>query len=175
MQVSSFIIERLSDHDLFHALVSEPRKPKQPRRQRRVSGLYQKSLFNIIDLKAIGALDSFVGPGVARHVEIRGDGQQIRDYLYIDDAARGLVHIAEYGEAGQDYNLASGVPVRLLDLAHQIAVLMGHPEIAVVPTGEASPGDVPKWYADVRKIRRIGFTPQVSFEEGLLRTICYLL
>ncbi len=109
-----------------------------------------------------------------RRIEIRGDGQQIRDYLYIDDAARGLVHIAEHGKAGQDYNLATGVPVRLLDLAHQIAVLMGHPEIAIVPSGEPSPGDVPKWYADISKIRHIGFTPQVSFDEGLLRTIRYL-
>jgi UDP-glucose 4-epimerase len=110
-----------------------------------------------------------------RRIEIRGDGHQIRDYLYIDDAVRGLVHIAEHGEAGQDYNLATGIPVRLLDLALQIAVLMGHPEIEVVPTGEPSPGDVPKWYADVSKIRRIGFTPLVSFEEGLRRTIHYLL
>jgi UDP-glucose 4-epimerase len=109
-----------------------------------------------------------------RRIEIRGDGEQIRDYLYIDDAVRGLVHIAEHGEAGQDYNLASGVPVRLLDLARQIAVLMEHPEIEIVPTGEPSPGDVPKWYADISKIRRIGFTPQVSFDEGLLRTIRYL-
>ena len=110
-----------------------------------------------------------------RHIEIRGDGEQIRDYLYIDDVVRGLVYIAEHGEAGQDYNLASGVPVRLLDLAHQIAVLMGHPKIEIIPTGESSPGDVPKWYADVSKIRRIGFTPLISFEEGLLRTIRYLI
>jgi nucleoside-diphosphate-sugar epimerase len=61
-----------------------------------------------------------------------------------------------------------------LDLARQIAVLMEHPEIEIVPTGEPSPGDVPKWYADISKIRRIGFTPQVSFDEGLLRTIRYL-
>ena len=109
-----------------------------------------------------------------RRIEIRGNGHQIRDYLYIDDAARGLVLIAEHGKAGQDYNLASGVPVRLLDLAHQIAALMGHPEIEIVPTGEPSPGDVPQWYADVSKIRRIGFTPLVGFDEGLLRTIRYL-
>jgi UDP-glucose 4-epimerase len=109
-----------------------------------------------------------------RRIEIRGDGEQIRDYLYIDDAVRGLVHIAEHGEAGQDYNLASGVPVRLLDLARQIATLMEHKEIEIVPTGEPSPGDVPKWYADISKIRHIGFTPQVGFDEGLLRTIRYL-
>jgi len=111
----------------------------------------------------------------SRRVEIRGDGQQIRDYLYIDDVVRGLVHIAEFGEAGQDYNLASGIPVRISDLAHQIAALMGHPEVDIVPNGEPSPGDVPKWYADVSKIRRIGFTSQVTLEQGLQRTIHYLL
>jgi nucleoside-diphosphate-sugar epimerase len=110
----------------------------------------------------------------SRRIEIRGDGEQIRDYLYIDDAVRGLVHIAEHGEAGQDYNLASGIPVRLLNLARKIATLMGHPDIEIVPTGEPSPGDVPKWYADISKIRRIGFAPQVGFDEGLLRTIRYL-
>ncbi len=109
-----------------------------------------------------------------RRVEVRGDGEQIRDYLYIDDAARGLVHIAEHGEAGEDYNLAAGVPVRLLDLARLIANLMGHQETEIVPTGEATPGDVPKWYADISKIRRIGFAPAINFEEGLLRTIRWL-
>jgi nucleoside-diphosphate-sugar epimerase len=109
-----------------------------------------------------------------RRIEIRGDGEQIRDYLYIDDAVRGLVDIAEHGSAGQDYNLASGAPVRLLDLAHKIATLMGHPEIEIVPTGEPSPGDVPKWYADISKITNIGFITQVSLDEGLLRTIRYL-
>ncbi len=109
-----------------------------------------------------------------RRIEIRGDGEQIRDYLYIDDAVRGLVHIAEHGSAGQDYNLASGAPVRLFDLARKIATLMGHPESEILPTGEPSPGDVPKWYADISKIRRIGFMPQVSLDEGLLRTIRYL-
>jgi UDP-glucose 4-epimerase len=109
-----------------------------------------------------------------RRVEIRGDGEQIRDYLYIDDAVRGLLHIAEHGEPGEDYNLAAGVPVRLLDLARLIATLMGYPAIEIVPTGEATPGDVPKWYADITKIRRIGFTPEINFEEGLLRTVRWL-
>jgi nucleoside-diphosphate-sugar epimerase len=112
--------------------------------------------------------------GDPRRIEMRGDGEQIRDYLYIDDAVRGLVHIAENGAAGQDYNLASGAPVRLLDLARKIATLMGHPEIEIVPTGEPSPGDVPKWYADISKIATIGFKAQVSLDEGLLRTIRYL-
>lgn len=109
-----------------------------------------------------------------QRVELRGDGEQIRDYLYIDDAVRGLGYIAEHGEAGEDYNLATGAPVRLLDLARLIATLMGHPEIEIVPTGEVTPGDVPKWYADISKIRRIGFAPQVDFQQGLRKTIRWL-
>jgi UDP-glucose 4-epimerase len=107
-------------------------------------------------------------------LEILGDGNQVRDFLYVEDAARGLCTIATDGTAGEDYNLASGVPVRLLDLARTIATLMGHPSIMLAPTGRSFPGDTPKWYADISKIRRIGWTPRVPLEEGLCRTIEWL-
>lgn len=109
-----------------------------------------------------------------REINILGDGNQIRDYLYIDDAVRGLVLIATNGSAGEDYNLASGIAVKLIDLAHQIALLMELPNIKIIPTGKSFPGDVPKWYADISKIEEIGFSPQISLEEGLLKTINWL-
>lgn len=107
-------------------------------------------------------------------LEILGDGNQVRDFLYVEDAARGLAAIATNGTPGEDYNLASGVPVRLLDLARAVATLMGHPSITVAPTGRSFPGDTPKWYADISKIRRIGWEPQVPLPEGLRRTIEWL-
>lgn len=110
----------------------------------------------------------------SRELVVLGDGQQIRDYLYIEDAARGLVTIAEAGIPGEDYNLASGVPVRLLDLARKIADLMGYPDINIRPSGQSYPGDVPQWYADVSKIRQIGFEPEMPLEEGLKKTIAWL-
>ena len=107
-------------------------------------------------------------------LEILGDGNQVRDFLYVEDAARGLTAIATNGKAGEDYNLASGEPVRLLDLAQAIATLMGHASITLAPTGRSFPGDTPKWYADISKIRGLGWKQQVPLEEGLRRTIEWL-
>jgi nucleoside-diphosphate-sugar epimerase len=110
----------------------------------------------------------------SRELVILGDGHQIRDYLYIEDAVRGLITIANGGTPGEDYNLASGVPVRLLDLAQKIAALMGYPNINIIPSGQSFPGDVPRWYADISKIEQIGFKPEMPLEEGLPRTIAWL-
>ena len=107
-------------------------------------------------------------------IELLGDGNQIRDYLYIDDVVRGLFMIARNGADGEDYNLASGLAVKLSDLAAQLARLMGFPIIKILPTGKSFPGDVPKWYADITKIKGIGFFPKVSLEEGLRKTINWL-
>jgi UDP-glucose 4-epimerase len=105
---------------------------------------------------------------------ILGDGMQVRDYLFIDDAVRGLVMLATAGLAGEEYNLASGEPVKLLDLAKTIAELMGHPGIRILTTGRSFPGDTPRWYADISKVRRLGFEPSVDLRTGLQRTIAWL-
>lgn len=137
----------------------------------------------------VARLFSVYGPGMRRlaihdligkvrrnpaEIELLGDGTQVRDYLYVDDAVRGLVAVAMAGSPGEDYNVASGEPVRLIDLAREIATQMGHPAIRIVPTGKSFPGDTPKWYGDVTKVRALGFTPQVTLSDGLRRTIAAL-
>lgn len=107
-------------------------------------------------------------------LEILGDGQQIRDYLYVDDAVRAFVAIAEHGEPGQDYNLACGEPTTIMDLARRIARLMGYPGVRIRPTGRSWPGDIPRWYADTAKLKTLGFAPEVDLETGLRRTIGWL-
>jgi UDP-glucose 4-epimerase len=107
-------------------------------------------------------------------IELLGDGNQIRDYLFIDDVVRGLVVIASNGEPGEDYNLASGEAVKLIDLAHHISRIMGKNSINIIPTGKSFPGDIPKWYADITKIRSIGFEPKITLEDGLNMTVNWL-
>ena len=104
-------------------------------------------------------------------VSILGDGNQIRDYLHIADAVRGLAFAAEHGEPGETYNVASGEPVRLYDLARMIAELMGYPDIRIEPTGESFAGDTPRWYADTSKVTALGFKPRIALREGLAETI----
>ena len=108
-------------------------------------------------------------------IEVLGDGKQIRDYLYIDDAIEGLVTIATAGQPGEDYNLASGIPVKISELTKTIASLMGYPHIKINFTGSSFAGDVPKWYADIHKIKKIGFCPKMSLEAGLKKTIKRML
>jgi len=109
-----------------------------------------------------------------QELTILGDGQQVRDYLFIDDAVRGLTMVATEGAAGEEYNVASGIPVQLLDLARLIAELMGHPKIRIRTTGRSFAGDTPRWYADITKVRALGFEPRMDLRSGLLQTIAWL-
>jgi UDP-glucose 4-epimerase len=104
-------------------------------------------------------------------MEILGDGDQLRDYLYIDDAVEALIAITEHGEPGHDYNVASGVPVNTLELARQIATLMGAPDIKITTSGRSFPGDIPRWYADVSKLRKLIHREPIGLIAGLKRTI----
>jgi len=110
----------------------------------------------------------------SKELVLLGDGEQIRDYLYIDDILNGLEIIACNGVPGEDYNLASGQSVRIIDLARTIASLMGVPDIKISLTGKSFPGDVPKWYGDISKVQSIGFKQNVSLTEALKKTIKWL-
>ena len=107
-------------------------------------------------------------------LEILGDGFQVRDYLYIDDLVEGLAVIATRGQSGEDYNLSSGVPTTSLDLARQVAAIMGCPDIEITFKGASFPGDVPRWYADIDKVQGLGFSPTIPLIKGLELTIDWL-
>ena len=104
-------------------------------------------------------------------VEILGDGLQVRDYLHVRDAARGLEIVATHGAPGADYNLASGIPVTLMELTRRIARLMQCEDVRIETTGQSFTGDTPRWYASISRIRGIGFAPEIMLEAGLAETI----
>ncbi len=141
-----------------------------------------------LDIRVVRLFNAY-GPGMSRYaiydffhkirnaresMEILGDGRQVRDFLYVDDAAAGFVAVARAGQPGEDYNLASSQPVEILDLARLMCRLMGKPDLDLHTTGHSFAGDVAEWYADISKIRSLGFAPQVSLEEGLAATIAWL-
>ncbi len=107
-------------------------------------------------------------------LEILGNGEQVREYLYVDDAARAFLLAAERGGAGEAYNVGTGVPVRIRDLARKVIEAMGLEGVRVEPTMKSWPGDVQAWYADTAKLARLGFAPKVGFDEGLRNTVLYL-
>lgn len=99
-------------------------------------------------------------------------GSLRRDYLYIDDAAEALVALLASQVTGP-VNVASGQAVRLRELARQAAEHTGRPELLTCHTslGEQEP---PVVFGSIERLKHeVGFTPRVSLEEGLRRTVAW--
>ena len=104
-----------------------------------------------------------------KEITVFGDGNQERDFTYVDDIARGTV--AALRPMGYEViNLGGNRPVRLNDLIAHIADLLDRtPRIERRP---AHPADMPATWADVtRAWELLGWAPEVPFEEGLRRTV----
>lgn len=104
---------------------------------------------------------------------VYGDGQQSRDFSYIDNVVHANLLAADAaGVAGRVFNIADGRSVSLLTL---IAALNRLLETSVQPL-HAPPrvGDIRESLADITQARRwLGYEPQVDFHEGLRRSIAY--
>lgn len=104
-------------------------------------------------------------------LEILGDGEQVRDYLYASDAVDALILIAEKGEKGEVYNVGSGIPIKIKDLAKMIMTILGAEDAKIRYTNKSWKGDIKKWYADISRISNMGFKQRVPFETGLKTTV----
>jgi len=109
-------------------------------------------------------------------VLVFGDGKQIRDFTYVDDAIDAFLLAALSDEAnGQIFNLGADDPINLMDTAGLLVKTNGAGSFQAVPfPPERKQIDIGDYYADYRKIRaRLGWKPAVGLEEGLGRTLCY--
>jgi nucleoside-diphosphate-sugar epimerase len=102
---------------------------------------------------------------------ITGDGEQTRDFTYIDNVVDGVLKAATASDvSGLVINIATGQQISINQLAQTLQQLLGS-DVTGVHT-EARAGDVRDSLADITLARRLlGYEPQVSFEEGLRRTI----
>ncbi|MDF1661273.1 MAG: SDR family oxidoreductase [Planctomycetota bacterium] len=104
---------------------------------------------------------------------IYGDGEQTRDFTYIDNVVSANLLAAEKGEGGLVTNIAGGHATSVNDLAKKIKALLNVPEIKTVHE-DARSGDVKHSLADVERARAsIGFETIVPFDEGLRRTVAW--
>ena len=102
---------------------------------------------------------------------IYGDGNQTRDFIYIDDVVDALLLAATHPQVPSiPFNVGTGIPVSIRELAETIQDLVPTcvPEIDFAPP---RPGDVYHSVADITRMREVlEFTPQFSFRDGLVRT-----
>ncbi|MEW6668807.1 MAG: NAD-dependent epimerase/dehydratase family protein [Thermodesulfobacteriota bacterium] len=109
-----------------------------------------------------------------RPIEIWGDGLQIRDFNYVDDAVQALLMVALSDAAnGQVYNLGSPEHINLKDLAEMMVKVCGAGEYRIIPfPGKRKTIDIGDYYADFGKIRRdFRWEPEIGLEEGIEKTL----
>jgi GDP-L-fucose synthase len=103
-------------------------------------------------------------------IEVWGDGSPTREFLYVEDAAEGILLAAEHYQLSDPINLGSGVEISIRDLAELISNLTGFEGDLVWDTSK--PNGQPRRALDTSKAEELfGFRAQMPLEEGLRRTV----
>jgi UDP-glucose 4-epimerase len=113
---------------------------------------------------------------LGEEIQIFGDGQQRRDFDYVDDTVDAFLRAGAMDAAdGQVFNLGGEAAVSLLDLAKLMIELAGHGSYRLTPfPPERKRIDIGDFHADTTKIRQtLGWSPTIGLRDGLARTIEY--
>ncbi len=105
---------------------------------------------------------------------IYGDGQQIRDWLYVDDHCSAIDLVLHQGKAGEVYNIGAEQDPEITnaELTKHILSGTGAPSTLISHITDR-PGHDVRYAVDSSKIRAMGWQPSVDFQEGLNRTIAW--
>ncbi len=105
---------------------------------------------------------------------ITGSGEETRDFTYVADLVDGLLRAGDAKAAiGEEFNLASGKETRIIDLAKLINEAVGN-KAGIKFTEKRKWDTKNRILASVGKANRIiGYTPQTSFQDGLVKTIAW--
>lgn len=105
------------------------------------------------------------------HPTIFGDGEQLRDYVYVADVTRANLLATTRGD-GEAYNIGTGIATSVNDLLEKLQVIMGCHLDPVYETKR--PGEIYRSYLDYRKVREgLGWEPEIGIDDGLRRTVEY--
>lgn len=105
-----------------------------------------------------------------KEIEVWGDGSPTREFLYVEDAAEGILLATEKYDGPEPVNLGSGYEISIKDLVHLIGKLTGYQ--GSFRWDLSKPNGQPRRGLDTqRAAKHFGFRAQMSFEEGLRRTI----
>ncbi len=115
---------------------------------------------------------------------VYGDGQNVRDWMYVEDHCRAIARVLEAGRPGETYNIGGHNEVKNIDVVHTVCNLLdelrpredGNSYRAQIAFVADRPGHDRRYAIDARKIEReLGWTPQETFATGLRKTVQWYL
>lgn len=106
---------------------------------------------------------------------LRSTGDQVRSFAYLQDTVEAILLALDLGENTHSYNVGSEKPMMIREFAQKISVISGSEIIynsqSHFPDPEYTPSPNDYLVPDLSKIRKLGWTPKISLEEGITRTI----
>jgi len=113
---------------------------------------------------------------------VYGAGQNVRDWLYVEDHARALDLIVERGRIGEKYNIGGRSERRNIDVVRGVCAILddlrpiGRPHASLIAFVADRPGHDLRYAIDASKLEgELGWRPQESFETGLAKTVGWYL
>ena len=103
---------------------------------------------------------------------VYGDGQQVRNWIFVEDFARGIGHVLAHGEPGETYNVGGPDEAVNLDVVRRIIALTGASEDLIDYVTDR-PGHDRRYSLGSEKVRALGWEARVRFDEGLERTVAW--
>ena len=102
---------------------------------------------------------------------VYGDGQQVRDWIHVEDHCRGVLAALEHGKRGAVYNFGGNAERANLDIVHGIVAQLGAPQSLITHVADRPAHD--RRYAMNASFARqeLGWTPRRGFEDGLADTV----
>jgi dTDP-glucose 4,6-dehydratase len=103
---------------------------------------------------------------------VYGDGQQVRNWIFVEDFARAIGHVLAHGVAGETYNVGGPDEAVNLDVVKRIIALTGASQDLIEYVTDR-PGHDRRYSLGSEKVRALGWDARVRFDEGLERTIAW--
>jgi dTDP-glucose 4,6-dehydratase len=117
-----------------------------------------------------------------REIPVYGRGENVRDWLYVEDHATALLAVVQRGRIGESYNIGGNAEAKNIDIVRRICALMdehvpeGAPHDRLIGFVADRPGHDFRYAIDASKIRdELGWVPSVTLDEGLRRTVRWYL
>ncbi len=119
-----------------------------------------------------------------KDLPIYGDGQQVRDWLYVGDHCSAIRRVLEAGTPGETYNVGGNTEKQNIDVVRTICAMLdaarprpdGNAYAAQIAFVKDRPGHDRRYAIDAGKIRRdLGWAPKETFESGMAKTVRWYL
>ncbi|MBS0624645.1 MAG: GDP-mannose 4,6-dehydratase [Verrucomicrobia bacterium] len=107
-------------------------------------------------------------------IELHGGGKAVKSYIHIRDVSHGELTVMKEGSIGNIYHLSPDQGISVRDVVQQICDRMGTPFSSATVEVEERLGQDKAYVIDSTKTRKLGWKPQISFSDGIQKTIAWV-